>query len=774
VSFVAVAYRLLRVEKKKERRMKTQDKVSKTSINMGIRRWLFSWEIYAIILIASILRLYRLDTSEFSGDQTFLFRLAYDTVHYGLIPATSNSSSIGTAHLPLAVYFLVIPALFSSDPLWATVSTALFNVVAVLLTYIFTRRYYGHLAATIAALLYATAQTTIVFSRFIWQPSLMAPFTILFVFALFWGVVERRKGWFFPAIFLLGVMIQLHDLAILLAVPLLVAILLVPKTIRLRDIVFGIIALLVIYIPFLVWEVVTKFFDIHVIVASTHKSPIIDDRAITFYARFLNSFYYDDKFLHGTFYDPTGSAHSAVFKLLPVLVVASSILELSLLVGFALAVWTVLRPRAEVNRGEAAKIPPKKSTGVTRLFSGPVGALSVACGACFNSFAPWWAKLRADPHACGLLLMLLWQVVPVLALTLHELQIHLHYLLMVVPGPFIFIGITINRVIFWLRQQKSAKSWNIGARFIAPYGTYALVVCILLIQLLGSSASLVDMTNGINNHIFGYNDIGSLEHAFHEADQTAQEHHLSRVYATLSIKDDFDSLLLGFPYLASQMHTPATLFDSTSCLVLPSPREGSAVMLMRSTDTLALALLSHFATATLVDEPPVLGSTPFKLYILTPRPFTQPAPTSAGFAGQLELIDSQALHHPPEARQQPGTGFPPMLISRWTLLHSEEPVSRTTYNYTMSETPVILSVAKDQQSTCLLTSIRAGDQLVVTFPISQNDIAAHSFNITSQFLVQSPYIISLGVLHFETYKLQGKPVTLRGMDGSDRVTIQAS
>src|SRR5579872_87302 len=179
--------------------------------NMGLRRWLLSWEIYLIVLIAAILRLYRLDTADFSGDQTFLLRMAYDAVHYGLIPATSNSSSIATANAPMAVYLLMIPALFSPDPLWATAMTALFNVAAVLLAYIFTRRYYGRLAATIAALLYATAQTTIVFSRFIWQPSLIAPFVVLFFFALFWGAEERRKGWFFPAIFLLGVLVQLQE-----------------------------------------------------------------------------------------------------------------------------------------------------------------------------------------------------------------------------------------------------------------------------------------------------------------------------------------------------------------------------------------------------------------------------------------------------------------------------------------------------------------------------------------------------------------------------------
>jgi hypothetical protein len=102
-----------------------------------IRGWLHAWEIYLIVLIAALLRLYRLDTSEFAGDQTLLFRLAYDVVHYGLLPATSNGSSIKTGNAPISVYFLMLPVLFSSDPLWATVMTAIFNVIAVFLTYIF-------------------------------------------------------------------------------------------------------------------------------------------------------------------------------------------------------------------------------------------------------------------------------------------------------------------------------------------------------------------------------------------------------------------------------------------------------------------------------------------------------------------------------------------------------------------------------------------------------------------------------------------------------------
>src|SRR6266566_1469097 len=74
----------------------------------------------------------------------------------------------------------------------------------------FLRRYYGPLAGITAALLYAAAAKPLNYSRFIWQQNMLAPLVVLFMFALFCGVVERRKGWFFPAVFLLGMAYQLH------------------------------------------------------------------------------------------------------------------------------------------------------------------------------------------------------------------------------------------------------------------------------------------------------------------------------------------------------------------------------------------------------------------------------------------------------------------------------------------------------------------------------------------------------------------------------------
>src|SRR6266513_1903193 len=283
-------------------------------IQTMLSSWLRAWEIYPIILIASFLRLYRLDTTAFSYDQSMLFRMAYDAVHYGLIPATSNGSSIFTLHPPLTVYLLMLPAILSANPLWAAVMTALFNVVAVLLTYIFTRRYYGRLAASIAALLYATAQTTIIFGRFIWQPTLLAPFTILFLFALFWGVVERRKGWLFP------------------------------------DLVLALVFLVLIFAPYLVWEVNTKFADIHTALDLARGHAQIDTKAVTFYQRFLNSYYYDERFLGSSYYDPTGSASSLVFKFLPILTWSRQILVFLLLGGFAIAGVIVSGLRSKISQ----------------------------------------------------------------------------------------------------------------------------------------------------------------------------------------------------------------------------------------------------------------------------------------------------------------------------------------------------------------------------------------------------------------------------------------
>src|SRR5260370_20861755 len=146
----------------------------KSAFQKKLSSWMGVWEIVPILAIAAFLRFYQLTTTEFDADQAMVFRMAWDAINHGLIPATSNIASIRIVNPPAVIYLLMIPAAFSSNPLWGAIFVGLLNVIAVLLTYLFVRRYYGRIASIIATLLYATAAKPLHFSRFIWQQNLIA------------------------------------------------------------------------------------------------------------------------------------------------------------------------------------------------------------------------------------------------------------------------------------------------------------------------------------------------------------------------------------------------------------------------------------------------------------------------------------------------------------------------------------------------------------------------------------------------------------------------
>src|SRR3984893_17492294 len=115
---------------------------SQPASSSRLRTLLLSWELYVVIgivLLAGVLRLYRIDSSTLDVDQTMIYRMARDAFLHGHLIATSNSSSIGNTNPPGAIYLMLIPAAFTADPLWGTIFIALLSTLSVLLTYLFTR-----------------------------------------------------------------------------------------------------------------------------------------------------------------------------------------------------------------------------------------------------------------------------------------------------------------------------------------------------------------------------------------------------------------------------------------------------------------------------------------------------------------------------------------------------------------------------------------------------------------------------------------------------------
>ncbi len=682
-----------------------------------------TWEVYLILLVAGFLRFYQINTTELDEDQAKLYRLAYDAVHHALLPVTSNVASIGIANPPGVIYLFMPLAALSSNPMWGAALVGVFTTAAAVLTYFFARRYYGRFAGVAAALLYATAAGPLNYARFIWQPNLMPPFVVLFMFSLFRGVVERRKGWLWLALVLLGVLYQMHPTTFLLGVPLLAAIALAPGTLRWRDLLLACFLLLIIFLPYLVWEAFTGFADIQGIFTLTNRHAHFDTQAIHFYRYFLAP--YDNL---------PDNMHSIVRALAPLLPWLSIAILLLTLGGFVAA-------------GLLCLLSGEEQSQISTI-----GGSGNVVQKAFVTIVEWWKALLATPYRCGLLLLLIWQIVPLLILSRHAISLHSQYFFMFMPGPFILIGILLDKAVAHIQAY--------GGRWTSSrYVMYAIACIALVAQLVVSTAAVIDTSSGyFDDRSFQpypyHNDLRSMQHALNEADQLAQQRHLSRVYITTD-----PATQTALRYLAEQMQTPTTLFDATSCLVLPNPAYGPAVLLVGPYDGLTGALLRQFASATLIDKPVRLGGAPYRLYIVAST--TVQTSSSNEFTGDLRLLDTRisGLTHK-------GSTW---LVTRWSLLHSEEPSYRTTYSYAMTAIPG----GVDQQSRgskCTFTAIRAGDQLLVAFSLSRSSSTPVSVAIKARSFMTTPDNPYYGPFHLETDGDQSTAaIRLRAGDGSDSI-----
>ena len=687
-----------------------------------LRSWLLSWEIYLIVFVAGFLRLYGIGTTEFDDDQAAVFRMAHDAVSHGLRVATRNIASIHIYNPPSIIYFFMLPAAFSADPLWGAVMVSVLMTLSVLLTYILARRYYGRSVATIAALLYAVAARPVFYSRFIWNQNLLPILTILFLFTLFWGVVERKKGWLAPAIFLLGILVQLHASGIMMAFPLGVALLLAPKTLRWRDLVLGSAALFVSYFPYLLWEVSTNFIDVHTLLTVTKQPVFIDNKAWTFYQLFLSPYDYDN----------LPDKHTLLGGLVPALAWTLDVMTVLVIGGVVTALASVFWSRPIVP-SSAEQARTKKTL--------------------WSRMSNFLTLLRANPYRSGLLLLLVWQIVPILALTRHSIGLYAHYMIILMPGPFILIGLFVVKSSQWLRQQ---RAWTTSIHYVL----YILTCLLIVAQLAGSVAGVLDAVRGNFNDLVlshpYYSDLHSLQNALHEADQVAQEHHFKHVYVSSDA-----STQAALRYLSQQVQTPTTVFDSYRCAVLPSSANGPAVMLIGPYSPFTEALVQHFTSATLVATPKRLSGSPFKLYIVQPM---EEQTGGASFRSDLQLLNPNSNSFTFNGRS--------WLVTRWRFLHSAQPSYQRVYWYNIVQSSNTPAAQPETRSLCGFTAMQAGDALLA--PLEQAGLGkqSQSLNIKVQAFTVNPYTLTYGPLSFETYRDIPSPwQPLKTPAGKDTLTI---
>ncbi len=172
--------------------------------------------LLAILLLAAGLRFYRLDGVEYKLDEANISRLALDMVRTGRVPIWGLGSSVGIYNGALSEWLLAIPCAASSSPLVATGFVAALNVLAVAMTFAFTRKVAGPAAGLIAALLFAVAPWAVLNSRKLWAQDMLPPFVIAYLWTAYLALVEKKRWWLVGHVLALAACIQLHYSALTL------------------------------------------------------------------------------------------------------------------------------------------------------------------------------------------------------------------------------------------------------------------------------------------------------------------------------------------------------------------------------------------------------------------------------------------------------------------------------------------------------------------------------------------------------------------------------
>ncbi|HEY1352506.1 MAG TPA: glycosyltransferase family 39 protein [Ktedonobacteraceae bacterium] len=617
------------------------------------------WELYLIIFLALFLRLIHIDNAIFNDDEVNVFRMAHDALVSGWIPLTSNRASLGNLNPPLVVYFFLLPAAISPDPLWGQVMVALFNAAAIVLTYVFVRRYYGRLAGTIAALLYATSAGAWIFSRNIWPQNFLPFFVMLFLLCLFRGVVDRHKGWFFWAVLLLGVLYQFHGSSLYLLFPLAAAACFAYQTIRLRDLVCALAALLILFGPYLLWEYHSHFADITVLFSATSQQAAhIDSDALRFYLFYIHPTLVDP------YIDPAARLRDT-HLLLPNSLVAGrlhlllSLLYLASLLLLVGGVLLILVQIFTVRRSAVGK----------------------------HLLLRWWSELWASPQRQGLVLLLLWQVVPLVLLTRHSIVLFVHYFLFLLPGQFILIALCSARIVALVGRLRAR--WQ----GFVQLAVSALAAFVILAQLVGLGGALLDIDAGHFQNT-AFSNLSDQQRVLQVVEQVARQRHIDRVYLTA-----FPSYIRvnALDYLAHQHQIPLAFFTSESCFILPSPAAGPVLFLTTANNTLATMLFARYTNATLVATSPHAGSLPYQIFVVTARPV--PNPVAHAFGQTLHLLSPAA-----QLLQER------WLVTRWSVQDAYPPALRTTYAFRVQVHSAAGPALSDTQN-CTPTLTWPGDQL---------------------------------------------------------------
>lgn len=230
--------------------------------------------VILIILIAVFLRLGNLWYIEFKGDEAANSFLALDFVDKGIFPLAGDMSSIGTYNPPIFVYLISLPFLFSKNPVFISGFTALLNILAVYLCFLFCKAFFNRRTALIATTFFAVNPWAILYSRKIWSPDHLSLFVLIFFYSLYKVIIKQKQKYIIVLFLCLSILTQLHPPTLYYLFVLCIVLMIFRPNIKPANYVIGVGSFFLLYLPYILFDVKNNFYNLNVFLKSS-KLPFI-------------------------------------------------------------------------------------------------------------------------------------------------------------------------------------------------------------------------------------------------------------------------------------------------------------------------------------------------------------------------------------------------------------------------------------------------------------------------------------------------------------------
>ncbi len=219
-----------------------------------------AWLLFSlVVLVAAFFRLASLNLAEFKGDEAGTSFVLAALIRHGQVPLVGPPLTTGGKAGPVFYYILAFPFLISSDPVVASAFVAILNVVGIAFTYKFAREFFSERVALIATALAAVSPFAILFSRKIWNPDLVFPFTVILLYCLYSFVIKRKPKYLVPIFALYAVILQIHPITLFLAPVILLFLCKFRSGIQLKYLTIGVGLFLLLFSPFIYGQAVNNF-----------------------------------------------------------------------------------------------------------------------------------------------------------------------------------------------------------------------------------------------------------------------------------------------------------------------------------------------------------------------------------------------------------------------------------------------------------------------------------------------------------------------------------